>query len=463
MARVVLAIALMASAFGILEHKVWEFRGGEPIMFFDLLLMLPAVLLGSIYWWKGRSYASRWPVVLCIALAWISLFYPGNVEKSRGLLIATLVSLPLPLAALIVEKRAWEFCAKIYVWANGAAMLAAIWFESRVEHSVLSLMGRFGFLVAGNGSDYTANPNQVGGQFAFAAIVAFILYLKGCEDEKSKSGFPDVYLILMAMLSAGCMMTASRGAFAAWLPAMGLLYFFGTRRLPRERLRDLVAVSAVGLLIVFSLLVAGRAAPWEKLTERFGDQRTMSNVSNRSDIWRGALRAWQADPDFFLRGTGIGMADNVAGEHSPLPEEDERGVLRKNCHNGAIEWILSLGLAGIVAGICLAGSIAYQMVRLDTRDRNVGRIAMIACVVIFAMTAVSYRHKCWPATGALVLAMLTEPAIRRREEHSDCESLSLPDCHLHTSHRIPSSDSAVHDRSGVASHVAPRQCPHDQG
>lgn len=452
----------MASAFGILEHKLWEFRGGAPIMFFDLLLMLPAVLLGSIYWWKGRSYASRWPLVLCIALVWISLFYPGNVEKSRGCLIAALVSLPLPLAALMVEKQAWEFCAKVYVWANGAAMLAAIWFESRVEHSVFSLMGRFGFLAAGDGSTYTSNPNQVGGQFAFASIVAFILYLKGCADgKKPKSGFPDVYLILMAMLSVGSAMTASRGAFAAWLPAMGLLYVWGTRQLPRDRLRDLVAVSAVGSLLALSLVVAGHATPWEKLTERLGDKRTVGNFSNRSDIWVGALKAWQADPDFLWRGTGIGMADNVLGAYSPFPEEDDQGVLRKNCHNAAIEWVLSLGLIGIVVAVCLGGSIVYQMIRLDTRDRNVGRTAMIVCVVIFAMTAVSYRHKCWPATGALVLAMLTEPVIRRQEEQPDSESVSLPECHLHGSHQLPPSRSAVRDHSvEVLSHATPEPDAH---
>ncbi len=461
MARAVLAIAFIVSAFGILLQKGWESVGIEPIPFFDLVLMLPAVLMGSIYWWKGRSYASRWPLVLCIGLVWISLFYPGNVEKLRGLLIAALVSLPLPLAALIVEKRAWEFCAKVYVWANVAAMLAAIWFESRVEHSVVGLVGRFGFLVASDGSSRTGNPNQVGGQLAFASVVAFILYLKGCENgKKPKSGFPDIYLILMAMLSVGCMMTASRGAFAGWLPAMGLLYVWGTRQLTRDRLRDLVAVSAVGSLIVLSLMAAGHATPWEKLTERIADKRTVGSFSNRSDIWATALEAWQANPDFFWRGTGIGMADNVVGEYSPSLEENNQSELRKNCHNSAIEWILSLGLVGIIAGICLGGSIAYQMVRLDTRDRNVGRTAMIACVVLFAMTAVSYRHKCWPATGALVLAMLTEPVIRRREEQSDCESLSIPECHLHGSHRLRSSGSAIRDHSGLVSHAMAEQDPH---
>ena len=429
MARFFLGLAFIVSAVGILQNKLWELAGVTPILFLDLALMLPAVVLGSIYWWKGRSYASCWPVVLCIALVWISLLFPGNVERSRGLLIAALVTIPLPLAALMVEKRMWTFCAKIYVWANAVAMAAAIWFESRVENSFLSLVGRFGFLVSADGSSHTGNPNQVGGQFAFASVVAFILYLKSsesAEEGRSESRSPDVYLILMVLLSIGCMMTASRGAFVAWFPAIGILFVLGTRHLPATRHRDLVALSAMGVLAVFSLVAADRAAPWEKLAERFGDKQEIGSFSNRSDVWLGAVKAWQSKPDYVWRGTGIGMADDVLGEFSPNPEEDDQGVLRKNCHNAAIEWVLSLGVLGIVAGCCLAGSMVYQMFRLDGRDGNVGRTAMIICVLVFAMTAVNYRHKSWPATGALVLAMLTEPALRRREDPSENDESASP-------------------------------------
>ncbi len=462
MARFVLGLAIVVSAVGILQNKLWELAGVTPMLFFDLILMLPAVVLGSVYWWKGRSYASSWPVVFCIALVWISLLYPGNVEKLRGLLIAVLVTIPLPLAALVVEKQLWTFCGKVYVWANAVAMVAAIWFESRVEHSFLNLVGRFGFLASADGAYHTGNPNQVGGQFAFASVVAFILYLKSSEkaNQGNESRFPDTYLILMVMLSIGCMMTASRGAFVAWLPAIGILYILGTRHLPMIRLRDLVALSAMGGLSVLSLMAAGKTAPWEKLAERLGDKQEIGNFSNRSDIWFGAIEAWQSDPDVLWRGTGIGMADDVVGQFSPHPDENDHGVLRKNCHNAAIEWLLSLGLVGILASGCLAVSMIYQMCRLDARDDNVGRTAMIICVVLFAMTAVNYRHKCWPATGALVLAMLTEPAIKRREDELEKDGDSSPHmggCHFRRSPDASPSDSFA--RPSVDPYVANRCTP----
>lgn len=438
MARAVLALAFVVAGFGFLQVKIWEAIGWSPFQFFELVLMLPAVLLGSVFWFRGRSYATSWPVVLCIALVWLSLFYPGNSERMRGLYIGALLTIPLPLAALIVEKRAWAFCAKIYVWCNASAFLLAIWFEMRVATSLSRAIGRFGFLLSENGSERTGNPNQVGGQLAFAAVVAFVLYLKNAEDSATRertSKFPDVYLILMVLLSVGCMLTASRGAFAAWFPAVMLLFVLGTGRLSMSRMKDLVALSTAGILLAVALLVAGQTTPWDLLNKRFQNEKSRTTMAGRTDIWAGAAEAWLSNPDFIWRGTGIGMADNVAGQFTPFAQADEQGVLRKNCHNAVVEWVLSFGVVGIVAGACLAGSMAYQALRLDSQEQNVGRTALLMCIATFAMTAVSYRHGCWPATSALALAMLTEPAYRRREKcaKQDSDTDSVPvmvGCHF---------------------------------
>ena len=415
MARLALAMVFVTSAFGFLLPKFWELVGRPPVLFIDLALCLPAVLLGSFYWWKGRCFSSTWPVVLCIGLVWLSLAYPGNVEVMRGTFIAALVTLPLPVAALIVEKRAWAFSAQVYVWANAAAMLAALWFESRVETSIVAALGRFGFLAARDGASRMGNPNQVGGQLALAAVLAFVLYLKqqgGRQPRPATRRMPQVNLALMILLSIGCMLTASRGAFASWLCGVGALFLWGTRALPIWRVKDLLAISAIGLLFAMLLMAAGGTTPWGRLQERFGDERSNGSLSGRTEIWAAALKAWHSNPDFLWRGTGTGMADDVLGQFTPSAVEDEQGVLRKNCHNAFVEWALSLGLLGLAAGGCLASSAVYQAIRLDRREANVGRIAILGCVALFAMGAVSYRHECWPATGALVLAMLSEPAGR---------------------------------------------------
>lgn len=461
MARAALALAFAVAGVGFLQMKIWEALGRGPILFLDLMLMLPAVLLGSIYWWKGHSYASRWPVVLCIGLVWLSLFYPGNMEKMRGIYTGVLLTIPLPLAAIVVEKRAWNFCAKVYVWANAAAVVLALWFESRVAHGLSRIVGRFGFLLTADGSERTGNPNQVGGQLAFAAVVALIFYLKYAEESargERTARAPNVYLLLTGLLSVGCMLTASRGAFAAWLPAVGMLVLLGTGQLPMSRLKDLIAVSTMGVLVFVALMVAGKATPWDGLSERFGNEGSRNTMAGRTQIWASALKAWQSDPDFIWRGTGIGMADDVLGQFTDVAEEDDQGVLRKNCHNTFVEWVLTLGLVGIVAGACLAGSMIYQTIQLDRQDRNVGRAAILLCITVFAMTAVSYRHVCWPATGALALAMLTSPTSRRRarEAEPDAGTASDPmpgNCHF----EVPG------NRHTVAvghTHMGSEQSPH---
>lgn len=416
MARLALAMVFVTSAFGFLLPKFWELLGRPPVLFVDLALCLPAVLLGSFYWWKGRCFSSTWPVVLCIGLVWLSLAYPGNVEVTRGTFIAALVTLPLPVAALVVEKRAWAFCAQVYVWANAAAMLAALWFESRVETSIVAALGRFGFLAAKDGASRMGNPNQVGGQLALAAVLAFVLYLKergGQQPQPGSRRMPEINLALMILLSIGCMLTASRGAFASWLFGVGALFVWGTRALPLWRMKDLLAISMTGLLFAMLLMTAGGTTPWGRLQERFGDGRSNGSLSGRTEIWTAAMKAWNSNPDFLWRGTGTGMADDVLGQFTPSAVEDEQGVLRKNCHNAFVEWALSLGFLGLAAGGCLAASAAYQAIRLDRREANVGRLAILGCVALFAMGAVSYRHECWPATGTLVLAMLSEPRGRR--------------------------------------------------
>lgn len=448
MARAVLALAFVVAALGFLQMKIWEAIGWSPFQFFELVLMLPAVVMGSVYWFRGRSYASSWPVILCIALAWISLFYPGNSERMRGLYIGALLTIPLPLAALIVQKRAWAYCAKVYVWGNATALLLAFWFEARVATSFTRAIGRFGFLVSEDGTERTGNPNQVGGQLAFAAVVAFVLYLKNAEDSATRertSRFPDVYLVLMVLLSVGCMLTASRGAFVAWFPAVMLLAMLGTGKLPMSRMRDLVALSTAGVLLATTLLVAGQTAPWDLLNSRFQNDKSRNTLAGRTDIWAGAAEAWLSNPDFIWRGTGIGMADNVAGQFTPLAQTDEQGVLRKNCHNAVVEWVLTLGVVGIVAGMCLAGSMAYQALRLDSQEGNVARIALLMCIATFAMTAVSYRHGCWPATSALALAMLTEPMKRKRENGSERDSHEEP-TPLQACHFTPHENTRAVDR-----------------
>ena len=417
MARLALQLAFVVSALAFVYPKCSESFHQPPIPFIGMVMHIPAVLLGSWYWWKGRSFAGSWPVIACVILVWIGLAYAGNSESDRGLLIAALLTIVLPVGALIVEKRAWLMCAKTYVIANGVALAMAMWFETRgnLANSWL-VLNRFGHLWAEDGVTPLANPNQVGGQLAFASVIAFIIYLKDFSAQKRRAGGTNganLYLGLAVFLSLGCLLTASRGAAASWLVGMGMLTIWGTRSQSPARQKGLAFLMSGGVLLLALGMVTTGFSPWDNLQKRIG-QDSVFSLGNRMRIWQDAYIAWTSDPDFILRGAGTGMADEVLGAITVESVEDDYGVLRTNCHNSFVEWILSFGVLGIVCGTALAAFMFHKALLLDHGERNVGRLAILFTALVFALTGVSYRHPCWLATGSLVLAMVSGTPARRR-------------------------------------------------
>jgi hypothetical protein len=417
MARLALQLAFVVSALGFVYPKSCEHFHQPLIPFIDMVMYLPAVLIGAWYWWKGRSFASSWPVIACVSLVWLGLAYAGNSESDRGILIAALLTIVLPVAALIVEKRAWLICAKTYVIANGVALATALWYETGGDLAhAWHVLNRFGFLIAEDGVTELANPNQVGGQLAFASVIALIIYLKDFSARKRRAGGPagaNLYLGLTVFLSLGCLITASRGAAASWVVGMGMLTIWGTRSQSPARQKGFAFLISAGVLLLMFGVVAANFSPWEKLQDRIG-QDSVFSLGNRMRIWQDAYIAWSSDPDFIFRGVGTGMADEVLGKITVEAEEDDYGVLRKNCHNSFVELILSFGLLGIVCGTALAASMFQRALLLDHGERNVGRLAILFTALVFALTAVSYRHPCWLATGSLMLAMVSGTPARRR-------------------------------------------------
>ena len=417
MAKLALQLAFVASALGFVYPKFCESFNQQPIPFIGMVLHIPAVLIGSWYWWKGRSFAGSWPVIVCVILVWTGLAYAGNSESDRGFLIAAMLTIALPVAALIVEKHAWLMCAKTYVIANGVGLTMALWYETRGNlANPWIVLNRFGFLWSEDGSTYLANPNQVGGQLALASVVAFIIYLKDYTSQEQRASGQvgtNSYLGLAAFLSFGCVLTASRGAAASWLVGMGMLVVWGTRSQSLARQKGFAFLMVGGVLsLMFGVMAAG-VSPWENLQKRTAEIDSLYSLNHRARIWQDAYIAWTSDPDFILRGAGTGMADEVLGKIAIGAEEDSYGVLRKNCHNSFVEWILSFGILGIVCGTALMASITHKALLLDHGERNVGRLAILCTVLVFALTAVSYRHPCWTATGSLMLAMLSGTPARR--------------------------------------------------
>lgn len=417
MKRFALILAFFVAGIGFLLPKISdEFSLALP-QFLQLTLYLPAVLLGTRSWLATSSYARTWPVVFSVLVAWIGLLYGQETESKRAYLIAAYVTIPLPVAALVVEQRAWRLCARTFILASVVALALTVWFEYDASRgSAVQAMTRIGYLVSSHSRIPCCNPNRVGGQFAIASVLALALYLQGLprHGHPPPNITPDngVYLASGILLAIGFLLTASRGAFVAWFVGAGSLFLFGTKGLAANRLRDLVALASMLLALGLFASNLTDATPWGQLQSRLvGDHAaSVGTIGNRTQIWQDAFELLRSSPTYALFGTGTAMTEKLLAE---IDQEgavaDQHGDLYRSPHNVFIEWLTSFGLLGAIPAMCMLIAMLHRARELDVRGKTVARVAILLTVGLYACTAPFHRHSCWLAPAALILAMLSPP------------------------------------------------------
>ncbi|OHB70248.1 MAG: hypothetical protein A2V70_19720 [Planctomycetes bacterium RBG_13_63_9] len=415
MHKIALALAFVATGVSFIALKLGETLHIESPMLIVTIMCLPAALLGLVSWFATDSFARSRFVVLCVALAWVGLLYGAERQNYRGLLNVAYLSSTLFVGALIVESRCWWFCARILVLASTLAMGIAMWFQYQDQgFAMLYQLHRFGRLLNDEGTMKLANPNVVGGQLAFAAVLAFVLHLQSgrqANQNVAVAARPRRFsLCWTVLLSLGCILTASRGAFVAWSGGLGLLVLGGMKDQRFSKLRDLVAVSGVLFLLLMLTTVATECTPWQTLQTRLNDETSVVTASGRVMIWKSALDMWRMDPRRILLGTGTGAAPEVFGEYL-LSNDTTDTLIRRtiDTHNAYVEWGLSFGLVGMAAGIGLFVVVIRKARQLDRQDGNVYRQAILLCSGLASMTYVTYYHLFLIASGGLMLSMLSQP------------------------------------------------------
>lgn len=413
MGKLALRLAFFAAGLNYTVLKLGEIFHRESPLLLTVALCVPAVVLGSASWWAVRSFARSWPVAVCALIVLLGLLHAGYRDNNRGIVFASYVAMTLPIAALIVEHRCWWLCARTYVYANALALGLAFWFEYQ-NHGIgmLSNLYRFGFLMSNDGTMRLANPNVVGGQLAFASVLAFVLYLRsgaGRSDRVETGDRPGRFSLGWSLfLSTGCILTASRGAFFALLGGMLLLTFWGTRSLRVGRVKDLVAVSAVLLSTTMFITVGTGVRPWESLQSRLDLNTEVLTGSGRVLIWKCAYDLWRSDTRRFLYGAGTGTAPDALGRYLGLTRPDGVTPGAVDAHNAFVEWGLSYGLIGLLLGLCLLWTVFKTALRMDRRDGSVNRRALLLCFCLASMNYVTFYQLFFVAAGGLMLSMLSE-------------------------------------------------------
>ena len=418
MVKLFLVLAFVVAALQGITPKLFDDFGIEQIQFLYPAFYLPAVIPGIRSWMKTPTFARSWPVVACILVVWLGVLRAGEWftewGPSQGFRTATLMTIVLPLGALIVEKRCWWPCAKAFVYTSALVMLVVLWFEYYGDPELRPFsLHRFGLMYSSDGTRCLMNPNQLGSQFALAAVLAFLLHLRGQRKPAQSPGRADrrgrFNLGWTLLLSMGCLLTASRGAFVAWFGGMGLLFVWGTRTQQHHKLRDLVAQAAFLVLLAIAVTVAGGPTPWGSVLARFagaeGDRLT--SLGGRLPIWQNAYAAWRSTPTCTLLGAGMGRAEELLGEYDETAVLDPFGVLNRDTHSTFVNWLLSFGLLGAGPGICLLATMLRTAWQMDRREKTVDRQAILANVLLFSLTGVFYNRFYWLAAAPLILAMLS--------------------------------------------------------
>lgn len=462
LAQFALIIAVFMAGLGITLKRLGDFCGIEFPEITHFLIYAPAVALGTLSWLTRPSFLSHWSVVLVTATPVIGLFYGDSLPLlSCAVIVFYILSGPA-VASLIVEYRRWSWTARWVVFVNALVVLLAFYLNYENFHgSLYHTFIKFGYLPLKD-QTFSANPNNMGGQFAFASVLGLVLFFRSgrvnnlnhqgsfqeTEEYDLRKSWPTSWshphglllfpnqpnigrtepkrtfrfekadwLVMLAtfVTTIGCLMTGSRGgAFSLFVG--GSIVVFGSVGLqPLQRLRDLMAATVSLLLATILLTSVLGVNPIPRLVARFTDENiaTISTAGNRLSIWENVIRAWTRDPGRLLAGTGTGGADVALGELDPGATWHDSGILRRNCHNAFLEWLLSFGIFGSVPGVFFLIFLVSRAVMLDRAERTTLRTGLLATLFAFAMTAVNYRHLAWPVEAALVLAFLCEQEHQR--------------------------------------------------
>ncbi len=448
--------ALMA-AFAVTLKAVGDHLHLEIPELIHFYVYVPTFLLASLAWLTRPRFLRSWPFLFAAAVPVVGLCYGESPTLGTNAVVAFYLVSGVALATLIADRDRWRWAARIFVLANAFLVFFIFWMNYHASNGSLRLtLVKFGYVLL---SDMTksANPNQVGAQFAFASVVGFVVFLRsgrlilpvqpisspqpsslagGISPSRSwtpsrhrwrvelplqdtaetfnsnrrfEFGRADWGVLAAAMIcTLGCFLTASRGATLGLIFGTSAAVFGSLGLQPVRRVRDFVVFAALALLVGSLTAATLRVNPLEPLSNRvFGQEgATVVTAGSRLQIWENAFRAWLADPVRFLVGAGTGGADVALGKFDPGAKFDEYGTIRRSCHNIFIEWALSYGLIGILPGIVLALAVWSQAAALDRGELAFDRRALLLTIAVLGMTGVAYRYLSWPMVAGLALALL---------------------------------------------------------
>lgn len=291
-----------------------------------ILLLTPLVCVSLLHIVRLPTTSHFSTVALIVVPLFVSAWVTDQSNQLRGFSIALSVAAPLLGTRIPFGQPGRIRVARSF-------LCAALVYLLMVVLLLPSSRGRFGSVVSAD-QGLVGNPNAAGYLFGAGAIMT--IYLRKQSERVVERA---AYAVAFSTLSGACVLTQSRGATASLLAS---LLFTASTRSMRSRLRYFAV-----LILILVVLVSPSGSALEQ-TPRVFDREELATFGERTGIWQASLRAWSDAPTF---GQGIGDVDYAIGERGvAFAVFDDQGRARKAAHNIYIEWLVGLGIVGVLTG-----------------------------------------------------------------------------------------------------------------
>lgn len=385
--------------------------GGLPLDGADLML---ALMLAA---WLAQGVAQRrivlphplllWPMLALLAALSLSLLGAQSYREGLPELLkwTQVLALYLAVAALLPRRRAGWLVAALLVAGAAQALLGLYQFLTQTGPDAFILLGRFMRAYGAFGQ-----PNPYAGYLGLVAPLSISLALWAWSG-RNRAGV-SLRLVLPALallISAGLLVSWSRGGWLAFVAAVAVVVLAHTRR-AAPLVLALAALAALAVLVLggIDLLppsVAGRLADLREYVGLVDIARSEVTDANFSVIeriahWQAALGMWR---DHLWLGVGVGnyavayAAYNLPRWYEPLG----------HAHNVYLNFAAEAGLLGLLAYLWLWLASLWQAVRTAALDDRFA--AAVGAGVLGALVHASVHNlfdNLWVQHIYLTLALL---------------------------------------------------------
>lgn len=394
----------------------WSFQ----FALLEMLIGLPAMIVGIYGWPKCKNFAKATPVLLCVGLAFLSLLWVDKTEIRRTTMwLYRLTAVILCASALGFSSKLWVVAAKAYIIGV---------FSATIMIFIMGFNGFEGYASVLLDYNHIINRNSSSIMVGMSILLAFICMYRGHFIFPQSLFYILGIAFFFVLLVAGASRTAIVGVVGA---VTMMLWFSGKSNKITAILASFVPVVAAVILIAPSSFL--------HVCERF-TKSDIYTANHRTELWSMGVSGMLKDPSLVLLGCGIGGVDKMLGREvvtceGIINKRTSNNIVVVNSHSLVVEYLFTFGLLGIVPGLFCIKKIFAQGLRQEMSTRSGYYVPLIVFAGLISITGQILATHIIIVVGSLVLASLNKSFVNDTSQtpHSGNTLSDSTICRTHSS------------------------------